>query len=190
MASRVWTPALGSVRYDLVWFNTNLTYKEWGEVTDALATTQVGMDVVARFNSVVTCPNSGLSAQEELYSTLEDKPLQDDGRVVVESFRCLLHPGKTMADSDAALDVWKPAFTKAVAATGASVFVARRIPIVSGTGFDLSYIVAWDDATTYAAGNEAYRADPASANADALFNAAHRCESSLFESRTVVPAPD
>lgn len=190
MVSRVWTPSLGNAPVDLVWFNSNLTYTEWGQVSDVLASSEVGRAIQARFNEVLTCPGSSLWAQDVLFSTLEAKPFKDDGTVIVNSFRCRLQPGKTIADTDAAVAAWKPVFEKAVAATGATAIAARRIPIVSGTGFDLAYIVAWDDNATYAATEEAYRADPGSAKADTLFAAAHTCESALFNSRTVVAEPN
>ncbi len=189
MVSRVWTARLGNVPVDFVWFNSNLSYKEWGQMRDALAASEVGAAVQARFDAVATCPSSGLYTNEMLFMNLDTKPFKDDGGVVLESFRCRLHPGKTIADSDKALAVWKPVFTKAVAATSASSFVGRRFPIISGFDFDLSYLAVWDDATAYAAGNEAYRADPDGAKADALFAAAHRCESALFDARTLVAEP-
>lgn len=190
MVSRVWTPQFGNVPVDFVWFNSNLSYTEWGAMRDALAASKVGDAIQARFDSVVTCPGSGLYANEQLFSSLEEKPFQDDGSVVIESFRCNLHEGRSMADSDAALAAWKPVFTKAIATTGSASLVARRTPLISGTGFDLGYLAVWDDNDAYAAGNEAFRADPGSAKSGGLFAAAHRCESALFTSRTVVDAPD
>jgi hypothetical protein len=190
MVSRVWTPTLGNVPVDLVWFNSNLTYTEWGEVREALVASSTGDAIQARFDAVMTCPSSGLYSNEALFNNLDTKPFKDDGRVVIESFRCRLHPGKSMADSDAAIAAWKPVFAKAVASTGAASFVARRLPIISGFDFDLGYLLVWDDAVAYSTANEAFRADPAGAKSDALFAAAHRCESGLFDSRTVVAPPE
>ena len=187
MVSRVWTPALGNVPVDLVWFNSNLTYTEWGEATDALATS--GAAILERFNAVMTCPSSGLYTNEQLFNSLEKQPFKDDGGVVIESFRCKLNPGKSLSDSDAALAAWKPVFTKAVASTGATSFVGRRVPIISGFDVDLGYLAVWDDAVAYATANEAFDADPAGAESDALFAEAHRCQSALFNSRTLVPPP-
>ncbi len=190
MVSRVWSPMTGTVPVDFVWFNSNMTYTEWGQIQDAMTASTVGAAIQARFDAAVTCPASSLWASETLHNTLDKKPFVDDGRVVVESFRCQLNPGKTIADTDAAIAAWKPVFAKAVAATGASTFVARRIPLVSGTGFDLTYLAVWDDATSYAKTNEAFMADPDNAKSGALFGAAHRCETALFNSRTVVPPPN
>jgi hypothetical protein len=183
----VWTPALGNVPVDLVWFNSNLTFAEWGEVTEALAAD--GSAILDRFNAVMTCPSSGLYANETLFTTLPDKSFEADGSVTIESFRCRLHPGKTMADSDAALAAWKPVFAKAVAAKDAASFVGRRTPIISGADVDLGYFAVWDDAVAYSTANEAFDADPAGAKSDGLFAEAHRCDSALFNSRTVVPPP-
>lgn len=189
MLSRVWTPNLGNVPWDFVWFNSGLTYKEWGEMRTAFDASTVGAAIQAKFDAASTCARSSLLTQEVLFTNLEQQPFAD-GPAVVESFLCLLHDGKSIADSDAAIAAWKPTFEKAIAATGLSAYAARRMPIISGSGFDLSYIVAWDDAATYASGNEAFRMNLDSAKSDVLFAAAHRCESALYTSRTMVAAPN
>jgi hypothetical protein len=156
---------------------------------NAYEASPVGAAIQAKFDAVSSCAQSGLYAQEVLFSNIEKKPFAD-GPAVVESFRCELHDGKSIADSDAAIAAWKPTFEKAIAATGLSALVARRLPIISGSGFDLNYLVAWDDFAAYANGNEAFRTNPDSAKSDALFAVAHRCESALFTSRTMVAPPN
>jgi len=189
MVSRIWTPLLGNVPYDFIWFNSNLTYREWGESTKAFNNSDTGAQIQARFDDVATCSRSGLSAQEGLFNNLESKPFPQNSPVVIESFLCTLHDGKSIGDSDAALAAWKPVFEKAVARTGASSFVARRIPII-GSGFDLSYFAVWADEAAYASSNETFNADPDSAKSGALFTAAHRCDSALFKGHTLVPPPN
>jgi hypothetical protein len=187
MRSVVWTPIRGSAQIDFVWFNTNLSYSEWGEVTDAWARSNVAQSIQARFDEVSTCGGSGLYANQLLFSN--DTAFKDDGGVMIESYRCNLRAGKSMADSDKALDAWRPVFEKHVEAAGVSSFVGRRTPIISGNGFDLSYIGVWDDATTFAAVNEAILTDPNN-RSGALFEAAHSCESALFNAQVVVPPAD
>jgi hypothetical protein len=189
MVSRIWTPVLGTVPFDFVWFNSNVTYREWGEVTKAFAASAVGAEVNARFDAVATCASSGLYAQDVLFNNLAQKPLTADP-VVIESFLCTLNEEKSLADSDAAIAAWKPVFEKAVASTGASSFVGRRTPIISGSGFDLSYFAVWADAVTYADTNEAFRMSSNSAKSDALFAEAHRCNSALFTGHTLVAPPE
>jgi len=188
MVSRIWTPVLGTVPFDFVWFNSNLNYREWGEMTKAFAASAVGTEVSARFDAVATCAGSGLYAQEALFNNLAEKPLKSDP-VVIESFLCTLNEEKSMADSDAAIAAWKPVFEKAVASTGASSFVGRRTPIISGSGFDLAYFAVWADAVAYADTNEAFRMNPAGAKSDALFAEAHHCNSALFTGHTLVAPP-
>ena len=183
MRSVTWTPILGSVSVDLVWFNGNMTFNEWGEIQDAIRSTSVGQAIQARFNDVLYCPGSGLSTNENLFRS--DKEFTGDG-VVIESYRCNLSPGKTIADTDAAIAAWKPVFADVVAATDTASIVGRRIPLISGSGFDLSYYLVWDDATAYAAGNSARLADPEDALSAEMFAAAHTCESALFNGRIVV----
>jgi len=189
MVSRTWTPTVGRVPFDFVWFNSNLTYTEWGAATKAFNASPVGADVLARFNAVADCPSTGLYATEMLFNNLADKPFDGDA-VVIESFLCTLHEGKSLADSDAAIAAWKPVFEKAVGSTGASSFVGRRTPIISGADFDLSYFAVWQDAATYAATNEAYRMNPNGVKADGMFNSAHRCQSALFVGHTLIAPPN
>ncbi len=137
MRSVTWVPILGSVSVDLVWFNGNMTFNEWGEIQDALSGTSVGQAIQARFDDVVDCPGSGLSTTENLFRS--DKQFTAGEGVVIESYRCELSPGKTIADTDAAIAAWKPVFANAVAATDTASIVGRRIPFISGSGFDLSY---------------------------------------------------
>jgi len=184
MRSVVWVPVRGNVTVDFVWFNTNMSYSEWGEITDAWEGSSVAQEIQGRFDAVSTCVGSGVYASEVLYTN--DTQFKEDGGVAIESYRCRLHPGKTLADSDAALDAWRPVFDKHVSAAGVSSFVSRRTPIISGNGFDLSYLAVWDDASTFASVNEARLADPADARSANLFNAAHRCESALFNAQVVV----
>ncbi len=189
MRSVVWQPMLGNVEVDLVWFNGNLTYSEWGEVTDAISGSEVGAAIQAKFDEVLTCPASGLAVNEQLFRS--DKAFTEDESVTIESFRCTLNPGKTMADSDAAIAAWKPVFAKAVASIGAASYVGRRVPIIGGSGgLDLGYFAVWDDATSYAKGNAAFLADPDNTKSGALFAEAHRCASALFSGRVMVAAPN
>jgi hypothetical protein len=188
MVSRVWTQDFGAAPYDFVWFNSNMTFTEWAEMRQAFSTSPLGNQIQAKFDAVSECARSGLYAQEALFSNLEEKPLSG-GQAVIESYLCDLHPGKSIADSDAAIDIWKPVFEKAVASAGASSFVARRTPIISGSGFDLAYFAVWKDTVAYAAGNEALRSNPANVRSSAAFEAAHRCDSTLFTSKTMVPPP-
>ena len=79
---------------------------------------------------------------------------------------------------------------KAVKATNASSLVMRRLPLVSGSGYDLTYAVIWDDAAAYAEATTAFQADPDSAESDRLSTEAHRCDSAMFKARIVVPWED
>ena len=188
MVSRVWTPDFGAAPYDFVWFNSNMTFGEWGEMRKAFSESALGNDIQDRFDAVSQCARSGVYAQEALVSNLADKPIVG-GRAVIESYLCDLHPGRGLADSDAAIRIWKPVFEQAIGSTGASSFVGRRTPIISGSGFDLAYFAVWQDTVAYAESNEALRSSPANAESSAAFEAVHRCESTLFSSQTMVPPP-
>jgi len=167
MRSVIWQPLRGRVPYDLIWLNTNLNLSEWGAATAALADSSAGQAVQARFDEVLVCDASGIYTNDLLYRS--ESGLTEDDEYVVESFRCKLNPGKTVADTDNAIDAWRPVFAKATKSANTPAAVLRRLPVVSATGFDLNYVVAWDDVEAYANGNSAYRMDPASGTADERF---------------------
>ena len=183
LRSVLWTPYRGSVGADFVWFNTNTSFAEWGALNKVYDDSSVGQAIQARFDEVSTCSTSGLYLNESLFRN--ELEFSGDG-VMIESFRCNLHPGKSIADSDAAIATWRPVFEKATKMTNSASFVGRRQPIISGSGFDLSYIAVWDDVAAYANGNSAFRSDPNSARSDELFAEAHVCVSALFNGRVVV----
>jgi hypothetical protein len=188
MRSVIWQSMRGRVPYDLIWLNTNLNLSEWGEATAALADTSAGQTVQGRFDEVLVCDASGIYTNDLLYQS--EGGLAVDGEFVVESHRCKLNPGKSVADSDHAIDAWRSVFAKATASAKTSAVVLRRLPVISASGFDLNYVAAWDDVESYANGNSAYRMDPDSATVDARFAQAHVCESALFSGRVVAPPAD
>lgn len=185
MGSVLWVPYRGTVNADFVWINTNMTLNEWGKLSVAYDSSKEGQAADEKFFDVAKC-NSGLATNETLFQT--DDQFTDE--VLIQSFRCQLHPGKTVADTDAVIAAWKPVFAKAVKATNASSLVMRRLPLVSGSGYDLTYAVIWDDAAAYAEATSAFQADPDSAESDRLFTEAHRCDSAMFKARIVVPWED
>ena len=175
----IWTPYRGRVAPDFVWLNVNMTLDEWGKGSTAYDNSEVGQALDAAFFEFAECPSSGLSLTETVLSTERD--LADDGEVLIESYRCQLHPGKNVADTDAAIAAWKPVFEKALGDRAA--FVARRVPLISGSGYDLSYVVVHDDQVAYAEVNSAFQMDPDNTKSGDLFAQAHRCNSALFKGR-------
>jgi len=185
MGSVVWVPYRGNVAVDFVWINNNITLNGWGKSNLAFESSKEGQAMQQKFDEVADCVGSSLQTTEVLFSTDED--LADDDEVLIEAYRCHLRPGKTMADSDAAIAEWRPVFEKAVEATNAATVVFRRLPIISGSGFDLNYVVVWDDTATYAMASSAFLSNPANTRSGELFAAAHSCESAMFKGRIVVP---
>lgn len=185
MGSVVWIPYRGNVAVDLVWINNNMTLNDWGKSTVAFESSKEGQAAQQKFDEVADCVGSSLETSEVMFST--DKELADDDGVLIEAYRCHLRPGKTIADSDAAIAEWRPVFEKAIKATNVASLVFRRLPIISGSGFDLSYVAVWDDAVTYAMANSAFLSNPANTRSGELFAAAHSCESAMFKGRIVVP---
>jgi hypothetical protein len=184
MRSVTWQVIRGRVAYDLIWLNTNLTLSEWGSATTAIAESKAGQSVQERFDEVLECDASGVYTNDLLYRT--EKDLAQDGAFVIESYRCKLHEGQSIAGSDAAIEAWRPVFAGSMKSADTAAAVLRRSPVISATGFDLNYVVAWDDLQSYADGTSAYQMNPGSAKPTEMFNSTHRCESALFNGRVVV----
>ena len=63
--------------------------------------------------------------------------------------------------------------------------VLRRVPLVSGRGYDVNYAAIWDDVGMFAEVSEAFAADPDSAKSGQLFGAAHKCSNALWKGQIV-----
>ena len=183
MGSNLWLPYRATTPYDFVWSDRNMTLEEWGKLSVAYDSSKEGQAADAVFSGVAKCSAAGLVTSEILFQTKQ--ALQDDDDLLLESYGCTLKPGKTMADVDAALAVWKPVFAKA--ATGAST-VLRRIPLLPGQ-YDLMYLAVWDDPAAYAKATSAFMADPGSSASDAALNAVEQCTGGLWKSRSIVRPP-
>jgi hypothetical protein len=183
MGSVLWIPYRGSAGVDFVWINNNVTLSEWGKATVAYDSSKEGQAADAKFFEMSTCA-SGLAISEVIFAT-EDRELADSGGVLIESFSCNLRDGQTLAATDAAIKAWRPVFASAVNGKKAASVVLRRVPLVSGRGYDVNYAAIWDNVAVYAEVNEAFAADPDSAKSNQLFGAAHKCNSALWKGRIV-----
>jgi hypothetical protein len=183
MGSVLWLPYRGRVGVDFVWINNNVTLSEWGKSSVAYDSSKEGQAADAKFFEMSTC-GSGLATSEVIFAT-EDRELADDGEVLIESYSCNLREGQTLAASDAAIEAWRPVFASAVNGKKAASVVLRRVPIISGRGYDLSYVAVWDDLAVYGEVNETFAADPDSAKSGQLYGAAHKCSSALWKGRII-----
>ena len=167
MGSVLWLPYRGSVGVDFVWINNNITLSEWGKASVAYESSKEGQAADAKFFEMSTC-NSGLATSEVIFVT-EDRELADDSEVLIESYSCILRDGQTLAATDAAIKAWRPVFASAVNGKKAASVVLRRVPLISGRGYDVSYAAVWDDPAVYGEVNEAFAMDPDSPKSGQLF---------------------
>ena len=182
MASNVWTKYRGNSAFDIVWANAGLTLEELGKANLAYDSSKEGQAAEARFNEVVDCGTSGIVFNEVLFQNGEFQS-QNGGELLIESYACQLYPGKTLEDTDAAIEKWKAPFARAV--DGSPVMVQRRTPVMMGE-FDLMYVAVWQDIAQFAAVTSSFAQDPEAGASDRLFKDAHRCQSGLWKVRNVV----
>lgn len=182
MASNVWTKYRGNSTYDFVWANAGLTLEELGRANLAYDGSKEGQAAEARFNEVVDCGTSGIVFNEVIFQNGEFQS-QNGGERLIESYACQLYPGKTLEDTDAAIEKWKAPFARAVG--GGPAMVLRRTPVMMGE-FDVMYIGVWQDIAQFAAVSSALQQDPEAGASSRLFSDAHRCQSGLWKVRNIV----
>ena len=181
MGSNDWTRYRGSSPYDIVWANAGLTLEELGKSNLAYDNSREGQAAEARFNEVIDCGASGFVLNEVLFQN-GDFGMQDGSEVLVESYRCQLHPGKTLQDTDVAIAAWRGPFERAV---DGPALVFRRVPVMMGE-FDLMYLAVWQDIAQFTAVASSFSQDPDAAVSNRLFGDAHRCQSGLWKVRNVI----
>lgn len=182
MASNVWTKYRGSSPYDIVWANAGLTLEELGKASLAYDSSKEGQATEARFNEVIDCGASGFVLNEVLFQSQEPEGLPEGEEALLESYACQLYPGKTLADTDAAIAAWKGPFEKAV---DGPVLILRRTPVMLGE-FDVMYLGVWRDIAQFTAVSSAFIENPEAAVSNRLFADAHRCQSGLWKVRNVI----
>ena len=98
-----------------------------------------------------------------------------------------MHDGKTLDDARAVAKDWS-ALIATLPTTG-SLLALMRTPLIATGPADLSYLLVHDDMTQYAQRQTEYMSAGGNELTD-RFNEVHNCESSLWNSRPVVPAPE
>ena len=146
-----------------------------------------GARTQARFDEVSDC-ESGLFFSSLIHDALPEET--DDVEVVIETYGCVLKPGKTMADVESAHKAYQTA-TAALTAAGVGSFdTVMWTPYLANVPFDIAYLTVHDDMKALAATNSVYFTSKEGAAADAEFNKAMTCKSGLYAAKRVrQPAP-
>ena len=182
MRAFLWVPYRSNTSYDVIWTSNHANLNAMGRVTSAIEADAAASAAVAGFNDVVDC-DSAISYSDQIYAG--EGPPVPTPPALLESYRCQLHDGKTVADAQAAASAWSAHVGNIASYSNAIAFM--RTPFISGFESDLSYLVVHDSVEEFAARNTDYMNSDGVEAIDAGFNAAHTCRGSLFTSMRVVP---
>ncbi|MCZ6641346.1 MAG: hypothetical protein O7F71_07195 [Gammaproteobacteria bacterium] len=181
----LWVPYRTNAPYDVIWTSNHANLNAMGRFTSAVEADAAATAAVVAFDDVVDC-DSAISLSEQIY-TGEGPPVTDPP-ALLESYRCNLLDGKTIADARAAATAWS-AHVGNIASYGSAI-AFMRTPLISGFDSDLSYLIVHNSVEEYAARNTDYINSDGVDAIGAGFNAVHTCRGGLFMSNRVVPPPE
>ena len=182
MVSFVWTPIKTNQQLDFLWFDMHANMNALGRASDAFVASGGEAAVGALAAQTAECA-AGIVTHEQIYEPSE--PLGgDDGPVIVESFVCELHEGKTIADARAAVNNWQGAIESLGIYDDYVAYM--QTPVVSQFPANLYYFAGHSNMTDYAARVSAYSTSAAGVEADRRFNEVHRCTSALWSGQLVI----
>ena len=122
---------------------------------------------------------------EQIYDS-EGFPADSGGTsAVIESFRCGLQPGKSLADVREAIGIWH----NHVTAVNTPFDVFMRTPLVSGNStVTHSYFVVHENFAAYGDNISAYNTHPDTAGVDAMLDGVQQCTNALWRSERAFTA--
>ena len=179
--SFLWTPVKTNGQRDFVWFDMHASLNAMGRAAKAFESSEAGAKVAELAAETVQCA-AGIVTHDTIYQGSELP--SGEGPVLVESYRCELHPGKTVADAQRVVESWRGVIDDL---NGFDNFVGyMQTPVVSQLSADLYYFLVHSDLAQYAAHTSTYRTSKGGMEVDSRFNEVHRCESSLWAGEVVV----
>ncbi len=185
MSAFLWVPYRSNTDYDVIWTSNHANLNAMGRFTSAIEADPAATAAVAGFDDVVDC-DSAISYSEQIYAG--EGPPVTAPPALLESYRCQLHDGKTVADARAAASAWSEHVANIASYSSAIAFM--RTPFISGFDSDLSYLIVHDSVEQFAARNTDYGSSDGVDTIGAGFDAAHTCRGALFMSTRVVPPPE
>jgi len=179
--SFLWTPVKTNGEIDFLWFDMHASLNAMGRASMAFESSDAGATVGELAAETVQCA-TGIVTHDTIYQGSELPG--GEGPVLVESYRCELRPGKTVADAQQVVESWRGVIDSL---SGYDSFVGyMQTPVVSQSSADLYYFLVHADIAEYAARTSTYRTSETGAEVDARFNDVHRCESALWNGQVVV----
>ncbi len=179
-----WRPFRGSVEFDYLWSGYYENLRVLGDSWQAYIGTEEGRAADARWEELETC-RSALLNFEQIYDA-PDFPADNTATTMLESFRCTLQPGKSLADVRTVLEPWKAH----AAAVDLPFDVYMRTPLVSGSDIDHSYFVVHENAAAYGANMSAWLTHPDTAGIDAMLDEVQDCTNALWLSQPAFQPDD
>ncbi len=177
--SLLWTPLKTNGDLDFLWFDMHASIEAMGRAEQAFDASGGSARINAMAANVVDCA-SGIVTHDEIYQGSGE---MGQGPVVVESYRCMLHPGQTLADAQAAVASWQGVIRSL---SGFDTFAGyMQTPVISQSPADLFYFLVHPNIADFATRLATYRASPGGMEADRQFASVHRCESALWSGEVV-----
>lgn len=178
--SLLWTPTKTNGDIDFLWFDMHASIDAMGRAQRAFEESGGSARINAMAEKVLDCA-SGIVTHDEIYQGSGE---MGQGPVVVESYRCMLHPGQTIADAQAAVGYWQEVIRSL---SGFDSFAGyMQTPVISQSSADLFYFLVHPTIADFATRLSTYRASPGGMEAERRFARVHRCESALWSGEVVV----
>lgn len=179
--SFLWKPVKTNGQIDFLWFDMHASLNAMGRAAKAFGNSDAGATVAELAAETVQCA-SGIVTHETIYQGSEQP--SGEGPVMVESYRCELRPGKTVADAQQVVESWRGVIDDL---SGFDSFVGyMQTPVVSQSSADLYYFLVHADMAEYAARTSTYRTSKGGMEVDIRFDAVQQCESALWTGEVVV----
>jgi hypothetical protein len=179
-SSFLWTPLFHAGGVDFVWGINYPSLTAYAEARTAFEATPAWATWGARFNDVMRCDQSMVASEEVragVLSGVADREV--DG--IVDLFWCTLRDGATMAAVDDATRLWQAEMAKIPSEAARAYSAWRYTPHWGVPGqYDYGWTGAWPDLQTWARGETDYQAHAPLQAVEAQFDAASRCDVSLW----------
>jgi hypothetical protein len=179
--SILWTPVKTDQQIDFLWFDLHESLNAMGRAEAAFVASGGSAVINGMAAETVRC-GAGIVTHEQIYAG--PSQLDGQGAVVVESYRCNLRPGKSVADAAEVVEDWAKVID---GLDGFDTFQGyMQTPVISSAPSDLYYFLVHADIAEFAARTTAYRTSKGGMAVDARFNDVHRCDSALWNGEVVI----
>ncbi|NKB32670.1 MAG: hypothetical protein GKR91_06195 [Pseudomonadales bacterium] len=176
----MWTPRFAGAEVDFVWFEYQANLNVSARFSEAYDSSGIGSVVDGMWESIVDCQHNQ-NFRRQIYTGANFNVTPP---VVVESFRCVFHPGKGFADVEEALIAWSRVLD---GLPQSDRFIAYMFtPFHAALGFDVSFYGVYDSITDYGSLTTDYLTSDSGQQMQAHWLSIQRCESRLWNARAMI----